>query len=228
MASCWLNACIQLLLTAVDHANFNFEFYSELGIELLNIKSNTSIDPRNIKDIIAFAEDTRIALRKSEIMSQITEKSEQERQLRKVDQVHLNIRTGQQCVRDFFTCLNENIHHWIDVYEFIAFHTVDTTMCLQCNYENEQTQRQMYLEMEVPPNGSSLGQFVEEQLNGSYHVDYKCEVCNLNSKAEKRWILNSIEETNYITIILRRTVQEDGENVILRNQINAVEDIRIE
>ena len=114
------------------------------------------------------------------------------------------------------------------MYEFIAFNTVDITMCHLCKYENAQTQRQMYLEMEVPPNGSSLGQFVEEQLNGSYHVDYKCEVCNLNSKAEKRWILNSIEETNYITIILRRTVQEDGENVILRNQINAVEDIRIE
>ena len=200
----------------------------KLKLKLSLAKSNTSIDPRNIKDIIAFAEDTRIALRKSEIMSKITEKSEQERQLRRVDQVHLNIRTGQQCVRDFFTCLNENIHHWIDVYEFIAFHTVDTTMCLECNYENEQIQRQMYLEMEVPPHGSSLGRFVEEQLNGSYHVDYKCEVCNKFTKAEKRWILNSIEETKYIIIILRRAVQEDGENVIVRNQIVAVKDITIE
>ena len=39
---------------------------------------------------------------------------------------------------------------------------------------------------------------------------------------------NCIEETKYIIIILRRTVQEDGENVIVRNQISAVEDITIE
>ena len=41
-----------------------------------------SIDPTKTKDIIMFAEDTRIALRKSEIMSQIQDQAEQTRQLK--------------------------------------------------------------------------------------------------------------------------------------------------
>ena len=227
MSSCWLNACLQLLLTAFDHSEPNFEFYSELGKELLKINDQSSIDPTNIKDIIVFAEETRISLRKSEVMSTIKDLDEQQRQLRNIDQVYLNLGSGQQCVRDFFICLNENVSNWIDLYEFICFHTVDTTMCLQCQHKNESHQRQIYIEMEVPPEGSTLSNFVEEQFNGSYLVDYNCESCNMSSEAEKRLVLNSVENTNFVIVLLRRSVLGDEGNRIIKNKINAVDNLRL-
>ena len=227
MSSCWLNACLQLLLTAFDHSEPNFEFYSELGKELLKINDQSPIDPTNIKDIIVFAEETRISLRKSEVMSTIKDLDEQQRQLRNIDQVYLNLGFGQQCVRDFFICLNENVSNWIDLYEFICFHTVDTTMCLQCQHKNESHQRQIYIEMEVPPEGSTLSNFVEEQFNGSYLVDYNCESCNMSSEAEKRLVLNSVENTNFVIVLLRRSVFGDEGNRIIKNKINAVDDLRL-
>ena len=42
--------------------------------------------------------------------------------------------------------------------------------------------------MEAPPEGSTLGQLVEEQFNESYLVDYFCEVCKKQSRqVRKLW-----------------------------------------
>ena len=52
MASCWLNSCLQLILTAFDHSESDIEFFSELGKEFKKIQRLSSIDPTNTKDII--------------------------------------------------------------------------------------------------------------------------------------------------------------------------------
>jgi hypothetical protein len=172
MASCWLNSCLHLILTAFDHSELETEFYSELGKELVKMQCLNSIDPTIIKEIMVFAEDTRIALRKSEIISEVKDKEEQARQLNNIDQVHLDLGTGQQCVRDFFLCLNENIPNFIDLHDFLSFEVVDSTMCLRCQHKNEHGLEQIYLEMEVPPDGSNLSQHVESYFNESNIVDY--------------------------------------------------------
>ena len=41
----------------------------------------------------------------------------------------------------------------------------DSTKCNLCHKENKSEHRQTYLEMEVPPDGSCLGQHVEEYFN---------------------------------------------------------------
>ena len=66
MASCWLNACLQVLLAAIGQADLNLEFYSELGKELLKIRNYECINPTNTKEIMIFAEDTQISIRKSQ------------------------------------------------------------------------------------------------------------------------------------------------------------------
>ena len=75
MASCWLKSCFQLILTAFDHSGNDIDLFSELGKELQKIQKLSLIDPSNTKDIIVFTEDTRIALRKSQIMSQIQDRA---------------------------------------------------------------------------------------------------------------------------------------------------------
>ena len=52
MASCWLNACLQVLLTALDHSLTEVNFNSELGRELLKLQKQKFIDPSNIKEIL--------------------------------------------------------------------------------------------------------------------------------------------------------------------------------
>ena len=112
MSTCWLNSCLQLLLSGFDHSQLEFHFRSELGTELLaliNTNQNESINPTTIKNILIFAEDMRIASRKSELTSGIDDGKKQAKMLEYVDRVYLNFRTGQQCVRDFFICLKENM-----------------------------------------------------------------------------------------------------------------------
>ena len=60
MSTCWLNSCLQLILSGFDHSQLEFHFQSELGTELLsliNTNQNESIDPTTIKNIIIFAEE---------------------------------------------------------------------------------------------------------------------------------------------------------------------------
>ena len=72
-----------------------------------------------------------------------------------------------------------------------------------------------------------LNQFVEKEFNEGYLVDYNCEVCCKYSQAEKRHALNSVENTNFLIVILRRSVLGNEGNVIVDNKINATDDIRL-
>ena len=100
-------------------------------------------------------------------------------------------------------------------------------MCLRCHHKNEVRLRQIYLEMEVPPDGSSLGQFVEEHFNESIIVEFVCDECGGKFQAEKKLVMNAINEADVITILLRRSVQSDEGNMIVANQVEAVNDINL-
>ena len=81
--------------------------------------------------------------------------------------------------------------------------------------------------MEVPPDGTNLSQHVEFYFNESSIVDYYCEECEVHSQAEKKLMLKSVNETNFIIIILRRSVLGADGNLIVANKINAVLDIHL-
>ena len=88
-----------------------FSFSSELGNELMlmNInKEGNILDPTVIKNIIVTSEDKIIATRLSEITSEIYDPVQLENQTRAVKSLRLDLLSGQQCVRDFFLCLQEN------------------------------------------------------------------------------------------------------------------------
>ena len=84
-ASCWLNSCLQLILTAMDHDESLSQLTSELGQELLQLQhrgQNEALDPTQIKNIIVIAEDTRIATRLSEISVEALDPIQLENQTR--------------------------------------------------------------------------------------------------------------------------------------------------
>ena len=151
-------------------------FTSELGQELLKLRTQTedmSLNPPIIKDIIGTSEDTRIATRLSELSYQIINQHYLTQQSRQIRDLRLDLKSGQQCVRDFFICLNENLVSWPDVYSTFAFSLTHITECSTCKHKNESETTQLYLEMPVPNNESNLKESVENFLTERSNFSYK-------------------------------------------------------
>ena len=70
--------------------------------------------------------------------------------------MRLDLRRGQQCVRDFFICLNENLQSWPDVYSTFAFQLAHSTECLTCKHINQHETNQPYFEIPVPPDNAKM------------------------------------------------------------------------
>ena len=232
MASCWLNSCLQLLFTAMDYDDFITEatYSSELGKELLhlNFKSrHTSIDPTSIKDILVAAEDIRIATRLSELSYEVLDKAQQVLQSNQVSRSRLDLRTGQQCVRDFFICLNQNLTNWPDVFSTFSFRLTHSTECQTCQITNEyETAPQLYLELDVPPNNEDLKDYVEDYLSKQSRLECLCEGgCNKYTQKIKKTSITSSDEVKFLTVILTRGIVKDGGYHLVQNKILSTNDI---
>ena len=84
----------------------------------------------------------------------------------------------------------------------------------------------LHIEIDVPPNGSKLNQYVENMLNGFIKVDYKCAFgCNIG--AENRMMIKNSMETEYLIIILRRIIQDAEGRKIVLNMTDSLHNIHI-
>ena len=229
MATCWLNSCLQLMLTAIDQNSNNNIFNSELGVELKRLQANqSSLDPSIVKDIIVTCEDTRIATRLSEIQAEIFHEDELERKSRLIQSFRLDLRKGQQCVRDFFVALNENLLNWPDVYNYFSFEMITSTTCSNCNMRSESESLQIYEEMQVPPDQSNMKSFVEQFFNESVTVDSNCQDgCKEAGQGERRTTLKSTRDSEFIIIIFSRAVDSEQGYQILTNEVKSTDPIKI-
>ena len=230
-ATCWLNSCLQLILNAMDHLGSKPSLSSELGIELLHLQhsdQHKSLDPTHIKDIIVTAEDTRIATRISELTMEIDDHIEHENRSRAIQNLRLDLRGGQQCVRDFFICMNENVINWPDVYSCFGFNITHSTTCVSCKHVNQSQTTQMYLEIPVPPDESSLNDYVEEYFNTSSLVGLNCEnVCQSFVQVEKSSKLTQSAETEFFTVILTRAIETTDGFELVKNRTMATDDVYV-
>ena len=131
---------------------------------------SVTLDPTLVKNIIVSSEDTRIALRLSELTAEMDDIVQLERQSNIIKSLRLNLLNGQQCVRDFFVCLHQNITNWPDVCSMLNFSTTRSTTCLGCNKVFSVETNQIYLELDVPPENSNLNQIIEEYFNISEYL----------------------------------------------------------
>ena len=215
-ATCWLNSCLQLILTGIEHADSLVQFESELGEELKRLlkasNTNISLDPITVKNIIVAAEDTRIALRLSELEASIENEAELEHQIEVVRSLRYNLLEGQQCIRDLFLCLQENIVNWPDVCSHFYFTITYSTICCGCDRQIQSETDQMYVEVDVPPDNSSLSEFLEDYFCTSTLSARFCDDgCKTLSQAEKRSAIKLVKETEFILVILTRAMDSlDG------------------
>ena len=229
MSTCWLNSCLQLVLMGMDHSEDIIILNSELGLELLRlqaIKNDSSLDPSNVKDIIASTEDTRVASRLSRLLATNNDEEMIAHHSRIIEESRFNLRSGQQCVRDFFICLHENLLNWPDVYSIFTFKTTHSSKCTQCGHENNLETTQNYIEMQCPSDDSDLRAEVEDYLNGSSSRLYKCEeVCKrLREKTISLKITNTAE-SQLLTVVLTRGIETLDGYKFLDNRVDATKDI---
>ena len=232
MATCWLNSCLQLILTAMDYDEFSAMILdSELGQELLTLHRNSKtkiLDPSFIKDIIVTAEDVRVATRLSEISYQLLDNQQLSDRSSQIKNSRLDLRNGQQCVRDFFICLNENLLIWPDVYTQFSFRLTHSTVCSSCKRINESETNQLYLEISVPPNGSDLKNYLEQLLNEGSTVGVYCEEgCNAFTEKFKRTALTCSDEAKFLIIILTRGIETLDGYQLVNNKVKSTDVINI-
>ena len=89
-------------------------------------------------------------MRLSELQSEIFHPDELERQSRLVQSFRLDLSRGQQCVRDFFVALNQNMINLLDVYNLFVFEMVSSTTCTRCKKRSQSESLHFYGEMDVP------------------------------------------------------------------------------
>ena len=231
MATCWLNSCLQLMLIAMDYKE-NIILNSELGIELLRLHAlneNSALDPSTVKEIIVCTEDTRVASRLSRLLTANMDEDTLAEQSRIIKESRFDLHKGQQCVRDFFLCLEDNLENWPDVYSMFAFSLTHTSKCNNCGHENSTETTQFYLEMQVPPDESDLKSQMENYLNEGSEREYKCEeVCKKMVKKTRMMNLTNADESEYITVLLSRGVDRGGfQYHFSRNRVISDKDISL-
>ena len=174
------------------------------------------------------SEDTRIATRLSELHAEITNQVELERQSTVIQSFRLDVRSGQQCVRDFFVLMNENLENWPDVYAFFAFQMITSTTCTDCGLSSQSESTQMYEEMQVPPDQSFLKHYLEQSFNeGSIVESYCQDGCKKKGTGEKRTTLKSVDNSKLIIIILSRAIETNEGYKLVRNRVKSMNGIFI-
>ena len=143
--------------------------FKDLGCELLNLRNSeaNSLNPQIFKNILVTTEDTRIAKRLSDLTVRFSDEEEARNEERIISRERYNILEGHQCVRDLFLCLQENRDFWPEVCSILEFKVSQSTTCIACGHQNSLEVSQMYLELQVPEDNSSLNIHVEEFFNQS-------------------------------------------------------------
>ena len=233
MATCWLNSCLQLLLTAMDYDEYVIKetYNSELGEELLKLHSDIKhkiVDPTKVKDIIVSAEDERIATRLSELSYSIIDKNQLSLQSQNVHRSRLNLGAGQQCVRDFFICLTENLIKWPDVFSTLAFRLTNSSECMTCGNKNSYETTQVFLELDVPPSNEDLKDYVEDYLNKETFIGRECkEICKKFTKKKQKNSITELDEVNFFTVILTRGIETVDGYHLVPNKILSTNTIKL-
>ena len=118
--------------------------------------------------------------------------------------------------------------NWPDVYSTFAFQLTHSTECSSCNHRIESKTMQLYLELPVPPSNSDLQDYVEDFLNKGSRIESRCqEGCGNFQQKIKRTQVQNTDEAKFLTIILTRGVETSDGFCLVKNKINATNNINI-
>ena len=109
-----------------------------------------------------------------------------------------------------------------------SLNMIYSTTCSNCGKISESEQNQLFVEIDVPPNGSKLNEYVEKSLNGYCEVEYQCQDgCKSKSEAENRAMIKSCKDVTFLIVILRRVVQGEAGPFIVEDRVSSCDNICI-
>ena len=127
--------------------------------------------------------------------------------------------------------MRENRESWPDVYSFLNYSVKDTTRCRYCgNISSNEEREELYTEVNCPSDGLKLSTHIEEYFNKGEEVeDSTCPMCHTVGKAEKRTVLENVENTQFIIVIIQRTERDyRGRPTINTNDVPCTDNITLQ
>ena len=210
--SCWINSCLQALLTSLDHCRDVSSLRSPLGDILLWLKDSVKrecLDPSIVKELIYAQEKQRIVTNKVSPESRLFHFSNTISF--GPDELELEIQPrGQQDSKDFFICLNENQNAWPDVYNLFKFSLSQYTKCsscLQVSCQNASfTSQQMFLNLTPPIRNMKISEFISATLEKpNYVTNWKHEDgCGQVTNGENHMQIVDASKMNFLIVIMER------------------------
>ena len=236
--SCWMNSCLQLVLTALDHEDACQESGSSLWEQLIFLKkqgNSSSLDPLPIRNTIVNIEKARILEQNIVPLNRLfgLRSAVNYQPKNFMQNTHGSTKLGQQDCKDFFVCLSENKHHWLDVYKLFMVESVSFTTCTLCKHVSivdRNLNLSSFFLFECPESGMTMSSFLGNKLGKAEAVlDWRDEDgCNKITKGEKSTRISDLSKTNYLIIIVERLVSYNGNLKILRRKVPLGEDVELQ
>ena len=229
--TCWMNSCLQVVLTALDHLDPPVKSGSPLYNHLMYFKDSVRVmplDPTPVKNLIYLQEKRRILEQNVSPIFRLfnfagtTSTNEANLCLEVLK------RPGQQDCRDFFSCLLANEGAWPDVVRLFKFSTQEFTVCSSCGFTSgaEATQDVTYMVMNYPNRAMPLKDMISA---GEERGNWRCEDgCNQVTVGKHFTKVKDVSKTLFLTIVVPRLKQRgDGSLEILTPACEVTEDVTI-
>ena len=229
--TCWMNSCLQVVLTALDHLDPPVKSGSPLYNYLMYFKDSVRVmplDPTPVKNLIYLQEKRRILEQNVSPIFRLfnfagtTSTNEANLCLEVLK------RPGQQDCRDFFSCLLANEGAWPDVVRLFKFSTQEFTVCSSCGFTSgaEATQDVTYMVMNYPNRAMPLKDMISA---GEERGNWRCEDgCNQVTVGKHFTKVKDVSKTLFLTIVVPRLKQRgDGSLEILTPACEVTEDVTI-
>ena len=232
--SCWLNSCLQLVLTALDHLKSCIKNGSPLYNYLMYFQDSERVMPLNpieIKNLIYLQEKRRILKTNVPAIFRLfhfegtTSSNEADLCLEILE------RQGQQDCRDFFSCILSNKKAWPDVCKLFEFSIEEFTVCLSCGFSSRsgKVQDVPFLPIDCPSHSTPLHEMIEKLNGQSIRKDWKCEsICKRVTGGKHFTKVIDVSSTTFFTTIVNRLIRhENGSLQILNTKCSVTDNVKI-
>ena len=226
--TCWLNSCLQLILTALDYENDVCQYGSTLWKQLVGLHnegSSKTLLPDGVKNTIIETERNRPTTLNSRLrlFGLETVLDSFGRPIKKN-------RIGQQDSKDLFLCLDENMNDWPDVFNFFKVSTITSTTCGSCGYVSQQEREDTdttSIMLSCPISSTNLKTFIEDEMNSVEKVNgWKDQNgCGQITTGNVRKRICNIMNKKYLIFILRRLIRIGDELEIIDTEVKINDDL---
>jgi ubiquitin C-terminal hydrolase len=222
--TCWLNSCLQLVLTALDFKDKICSTGSVMWQNLLWLQGKDSsvvLDPTDVKQVIVQTERKRMLAQNIAPNHMLFDLGNLP--MLNSNELRMN-RIGQQDCKDFFFCIDENRDSWPDIFNLFKIQTLSETQCSSCGHTSRQEisgNERTFINLTCPTNYVNMKDFIEDQMNGFNVVkDWRDEDgCGNQVEGKSRTTISNIEDIEYVIFVLERLIRIDDRLEIITTKV---------